>query len=559
LATLTLDFAVRRSWEGSLRRQITLSLTQKVRMFAHHVASANKPDLARDVAAEAQAADARATVIDRSGKVLADSEAQPAEMENHATRPEFAAALQGRTGSDVRRSHTLGVEFLYVAAPINGGAVRLAYPLAEIQQTISQVRRTLVLGSALALLLAVILASIAAQMIAVRLRKMMRFAEKLARGELATRISDPSSDEIGQLAAALDQTARRLEQMFAAAENSRSQLETLLNSIEDAVIAVSRNSKVLWVNRALGKLLPDLRLRDSLVEMIRDPEVLRSVEIARTMRHSVSGRAGAVAAGKIFQCTAAPLPEGGVVLVLHDLTDIERVERTRRDFIANVSHELRTPLTSIEGYTETLLESSSAGDAQTREFLETIRRNASRMSRLTEDLLKLARVESGEWRLELQPVPAADLLEQALANFRSIAPGHELRIEQSTEAYVLADPDAIHQVFANLIENAAKYSPPGTPVLLGVRRAGDVLEFYVKDDGPGIAAEHVPRLFERFYRVDKARSREAGGTGLGLAIVKHIVMNHGGEVRVETAVGQGSTFFFSLPQVTARELAAQSV
>lgn len=554
VATLTLDFAVRRSWEASLRRQIAIALTQKVMMFAHHVADASKPNLPQDVAAEAQAANARATVIDRNGKVLADSEAQPEEMENHATRPEFIQALQGRIGSNIRRSHTLGIEFLYVAAPINGGAVRLAYPLAEIRQTISEVRRTLLFGSGLALLVAVILASIVAQFMARRLRKMMHFAEQLAAGELATRIEDRSSDEIGQLAAALDATARRLEQMFCTAENSRKQLETLLNSIEDAVIAVSRDGRALWVNRALGKLLPHLRLRDSLVEMIRDPEVLHCVTNARLTRQSCSGRANAVAAGKSFQCTVAPLPEGGVVVVLHDLTEIERVERTRRDFIANVSHELRTPLTSIEGYTETLLESRAAHDTETREFLETIRRNAARMSRLTEDLLKLARVESGEWRLERQAIPAAELLHQALVNFRSIAAGHELKIDSVSDEQVLADPDAIHQVFANLIENAAKYSPAGTPISLGARSADEALEFYVKDLGPGIAAEHVPRLFERFYRVDKARSREAGGTGLGLAIVKHIVMNHGGYVRVETELGHGSSFVFSLPRaVTVRQ------
>jgi two-component system phosphate regulon sensor histidine kinase PhoR len=276
---------------------------------------------------------------------------------------------------------------------------------------------------------------------------------------------------------------------------------------------------------------------------------LYCVQQARAGGESSSGKAAAIAPGKVFQCTAAPLPDKGVVIVLHDLTEVERVERTRRDFIANVSHELRTPLTSIEGFTETLLESSSAEGAQTREFLETIRRNAARMARLTEDLLKLARVESGEWKLEKTEIPAADLLKQAVANFKSIASGHELTIEQSSAEQVIADPDAIQQVFANLIENAAKYSPPETPIVLGVCSSGDELEFFVRDAGPGIASEHVPRLFERFYRIDKARSREVGGTGLGLAIVKHIVMNHGGSVRVETAVGQGSTFFFSLPRV----------
>jgi two-component system phosphate regulon sensor histidine kinase PhoR len=376
----------------------------------------------------------------------------------------------------------------------------------------------------------------------------MQFAESIAAGRLTTQISDRSLDEIGQLAAALDRTARRLQQMFEAADNSRRELETLLNSIGDAVIAVSKDGRVLWVNRALGQLLPHLRVRDSFIETIRDPDVLVCVQKVRTTGQPSSANVRTVSPGRVFQCTAAPLPHGGVVVVLHDLTDVERVERTRRDFIANVSHELRTPLTSIEGFTETLLESSAAKQAETREFLETIRRNTARMTRLTEDLLKLARVESGEWKLDKTEVSANTLLTQAAANFKSIAPGRELKIEKSSDEEVVADSEAIQQVFANLIENAAKYSPPGTPIILGAQSSDDVLEFFVRDTGPGIAAEHVPRLFERFYRIDKARSRTVGGTGLGLAIVKHIVINHGGSVRVETAVGQGSTFFFSLPR-----------
>jgi two-component system phosphate regulon sensor histidine kinase PhoR len=247
----------------------------------------------------------------------------------------------------------------------------------------------------------------------------------------------------------------------------------------------------------------------------------------------------------------------GAVLVFYDLTEVERVEKTRRDFIANVSHELRTPLTSIQGYAETLLDSTPKPDDPTREFLLVIRRNATRMARLTEDLLKLARVESGEWKLELHEISASALLADAEMNLRGSAMQHEkkISIERSSEQLVVADPDAIQQVFTNLIENACKYAPAGTQIVLGVRefkeQAGH-LEFYVRDSGPGIAAEHHGRLFERFYRVDRARSRDAGGTGLGLAIVKHIVLNHGGAVRIESTVGQGSTFLFTLPRAAAK-------
>jgi two-component system phosphate regulon sensor histidine kinase PhoR len=242
------------------------------------------------------------------------------------------------------------------------------------------------------------------------------------------------------------------------------------------------------------------------------------------------------------------LPDGGAVCVLRDSTEIARVERTRRDFIANVSHELRTPLTSLLGYTETLLDEST--DSKSQEFLEIIRRNAQRMSRLTEDLLTLARVESGEYPLEQAPVPATELLRDAQISFNEIARNKGLAIEiiESPDTPVFADRDAIHQVFANLMDNALKYAPDGKKIEIGARKASEEeIQFYVRDFGPGIPSEHLSRLFERFYRVDKARSREAGGTGLGLAIVKHIVLNHAGEAGVSSELGHGSMFWFRLP------------
>jgi two-component system phosphate regulon sensor histidine kinase PhoR len=242
------------------------------------------------------------------------------------------------------------------------------------------------------------------------------------------------------------------------------------------------------------------------------------------------------------------MPGGGAVAVLRDLTETERVEKTRRDFIANVSHELRTPLTSIQGYSETILDGAPENN-HTREFLEIIRKNAARMSRLTEDLLTLARVESGETRFDAEPVQPSELLSDAMESFQEIARTQnvELIVEDNSSAPVLADREAIHQVFSNLIENALKYAASGKKVALGARNSGKFVEFFVKDYGPGIPSEHLPRLFERFYRVDKARSRESGGTGLGLAIAKHIVLAHGGAIRAESELNHGSVFVFSLP------------
>ncbi len=230
------------------------------------------------------------------------------------------------------------------------------------------------------------------------------------------------------------------------------------------------------------------------------------------------------------------------------LTETERVEKTRRDFIANVSHELRTPLTSIQGYTETLLD-STADNGHVHEFLEIVRKNATRMSRLTEDLLTLARVESGETRFDVEPTTPGELLDDAIESFREIAraQGIELAIEDVVATSVNADREAIHQVFSNLIENAMKYAASGGRIVLGARPTERGVEFYVRDFGPGIPSEHLPRLFERFYRVDKARSRESGGTGLGLAIAKHIVLAHSGVIRAESELNHGSVFLFTLP------------
>jgi two-component system phosphate regulon sensor histidine kinase PhoR len=261
-----------------------------------------------------------------------------------------------------------------------------------------------------------------------------------------------------------------------------------------------------------------------------------------------------VVRGRTFDVTAAPLPGGGAVAVLRDLTETERVEKTRRDFIANVSHELRTPLTSIQGYTETLLDGGQESD-HSREFLEIIRKNAARMSRLTEDLLTLARVESGEQRFDVRPVSPAELLQEAVQSFQELAraQGVELKVENTTAADVNADREAVHQVFSNLIDNALKYGGTGGAIILGAQPCARGVEFYVQDSGPGIPSEHLPRLFERFYRVDKARSRESGGTGLGLAIAKHIVLAHGGAITAESELNHGSRFLFTLPKAAAKE------
>jgi two-component system phosphate regulon sensor histidine kinase PhoR len=547
---ITLQLTVHRVWERTLREQIERNLKEKTLMFAHRVETDRQHSLADITSQEGQVAGARATVIDPTGKVLADSEADPSAMQNHAHRPEFVSALAGQIGLDERKSQTLGIPFVYVAAPVSGGAVRLAYPLPEIEITDRPLGKALFWGSLSAFVFAVMVAAGASQYVGRRLQRIVTFAERVAGGDLTARIASTSTDEIGQVAAALDKTARRVEESYARVQTSQRELETLLNSMQDAVIAVDAGERVQWANRGMNRLLLHApRLNAPLIDSVRDPDFLAATQEAARGQVVTSARSNTIAPGRTFDVTAAPMPGGGAVAVLRDLTETERMEKSRRDFIANVSHELRTPLTSIQGYTETLLDSPLENN-NVREFLEIIRKNSARMSRLTEDLLTLTRVESGEQRFGIQRVSAEELLRDALESFREVARsyGVELAIENSVPAgYVNADREAIHQVFSNLIENALKYAASGKKVILGARATESGVEFYVRDFGPGISSEHLPRLFERFYRVDKARSRESGGTGLGLAIAKHIVLAHEGTIRAESELHHGSTFLFTLP------------
>ena len=403
----------------------------------------------------------------------------------------------------------------------------------------------------LAVAIALLIAGVVSALTARRLRNIIHFADRVATGDLEVQIAENSADEIGQVASSLDAAARRLRSNFAELKTSKDQLETLLNSMEDAVIAVGPDDRVQWANESLDRLVPQrARLDSPLEETIRDPDFLQAVHSASKESKVSTSRASSILPGRIFDVTAAPLPGGGAVAVLRDLTETERMEKTRRDFIANVSHELRTPLTSIQGYTETLLD-GGMDNGHTREFLDIIRKNASRMSRLTEDLLTLARVESGEHQFDIQPILPAELLREASQHFRESAraQGIELKVEDSTSGFVAADREAIRQVFSNLVDNALKYGASGGKIVLGAYTHGETVEFYVQDFGSGISSEHIPRLFERFYRIDKARSRESGGTGLGLAIAKHIMFAHHGSIRAESELNHGSRFIFTLPSV----------
>ena len=383
-----------------------------------------------------------------------------------------------------------------------------------------------------------------------RLKRVVAFARKVADGDLSARLSEKGSDELSEMETALNQTAERLGRSFTEMESNRQELAAMLDAMQEAVIAITREGQVLWSNAVMQRIAgTQIRAGRSLIHAVRNPDVLACIREALRDGEVRFGRTSSLVPGRIFEVNSAPLPSGGALAVLHDVTSIEAAEKSRRDFIANVSHELRTPLTCILGYVETLLEEPEPRPETTREFLAVILKNASRMNRLTEDLLALASVESSDYKLILQPVRASTLVEDAIESLGGMMVDSELEIEPAgaTDAMVMADPDAMTQVFGNLIENARKYARAGRRVRIGAKLVKTEVEFSVEDFGPGIASEHLERIFERFYRIDKARSRESGGTGLGLAIVKHIIQAHGGHIWAESELGSGAIFRFTIP------------
>jgi two-component system phosphate regulon sensor histidine kinase PhoR len=381
----------------------------------------------------------------------------------------------------------------------------------------------------------------------------------------------PSYSDFDGLARAISIASDHVERALSEASESRRELEVMIDSMQNAVVAVDSAARILWSNPRMQRLIPAtssgsaVRTGHSLVHTIRDPSVLECVRIALEQRIVSEGRSTSLVPDRIFEVTVSPMP-GGAVAVLHDITRIEQVERTQRDFVANVSHELRTPLTSISGYVETLLDHEASLSPQAKEFLSTILKNATRMNRLTEDLLVMARVESSEQELHPVTVPADVLVREAVQAMSGLVQDTEavLEIGEITTVEVVADTDAILQVLSNLIENGIKYgkarNEPNCRVIVAAREVSepiDAVEFSVRDFGPGIASEHLSRIFERFYRVDKARSRESGGTGLGLAIARHMVQTHGGSIRAESELNAGSTFLFTLPKALSSASSAE--
>ena len=549
ICTAALDFSIRRIVDRALHEQVEQSLAGEAQFLASELGSMPPEGAQNLLGAISSASHARIAVFRVDGSLYATSDSMETHYPLDALPGIAALKHHGGIGREIRDNK------LFLAARQGNLIVRLSYPLAEIAGKLQLLRRDILLASMLSFFLATMLAAVMAHRVAQRMGRIVAFAQRIAGGDLSARIEEGDLDELSAVARALDMTASRLESTFHSLESSRRELTALLDSMQEGVIAVTSAGLVSWSNASIARLTKQpIREGRALVQTIRDPDVLVCVATALRERTASRARATAVSPGRVFEVHAAAMPAGGAVCVLSDVTEIERAETTRRDFVANVSHELRTPLTSISGYVEAMLDMPST-DPVAREFLGIILKNATRMTRLTEDLLTLAQVESADFKLALRPLRADMLVEDAANSLMPVVQdaGMTMEIGEHAADLVLADSDALQQVFGNLIENATKYGRSGSKLLVGARRREERVEFYVQDFGPGVPFEHQRRIFERFYRVDKARSRESGGTGLGLSIARHIVNAHGGDIRVESELGRGATFVFTLPVAVAPE------
>jgi PAS domain S-box-containing protein len=460
--------------------------------------------------------------------------------------------MAGRSASSTRHSETVGRRLLYVAVPGGPGVVRVAAGLDQVDAVVRRAQRAVAGAALLSLLVGSLLALVAGRSIAQPLVMIGGAARAIAAGA-PPRFPRSGIPDIDRLVQALRQMHQQLGDRFDELRREQTESAALVESMVEGVIAADERGHIVTANPAARRLLgydrteplPDLpelfrvKAAREVVEAVLQGEPVRDRELEMDQ--------------SAFLMNARPLPSGGAVLVIHDLTEMRQLEKVRQDFVANVSHELKTPLTSISGYAETLLTDTPDPDT-TRRFLRTILDNAQRMQRLVDDLLDLARIEAGRWQPEPEPVDVADTARDAWTTIseRAVQPALAFEIEIEADATtVCADHDALRQVLTNLFDNSVRHTLRGGKVICRSRAEGEGIAISVRDNGSGIAREHLPRVFERFYRADPSRSRELGGTGLGLAIVKHLVEAHGGWVEAESEHGSGTTVTCWFPNGTA--------
>jgi two-component system phosphate regulon sensor histidine kinase PhoR len=513
----------------------------------------------------------RITVILPDGVVVGDTEGTPSEMDNHAGRPEIAAALDGHIDPSVRVSPTLGLAMMYVAIPVRQegtiiGVLRTSIPVTDIDEALSVIRSRILLGSVVVALVAAGISLLISRRISRPLEELKRGAEQFAQGDLSGRLHTAKSEEVASLAETLNRMAAELDRRIRSAVRERDQREAILASMVEGVLAVDSQQHLISLNQAAARLLgvdAEAVVGRTLQEIVRsaplqsllgdvlsggqpaEDDILlkegaeeRLLHVSATVLHDVGGG-------------DATGPEMGVLLAIHDVTRLRQLENTRRDFVANVSHELKTPITSIKGFVETLLDGAMHDPDDAQRFLQIVAAQADRLNEIIEDLLTLSWLErdTDQASIALLPGRIRDVMHAALGVCQRKASERSVRVELTCDDQLQVPVNAalLEQAVVNLVDNAIKYSPEGETVRLEVARTESEAVIRVCDRGAGIEPEHVPRLFERFYRVDKARSRELGGTGLGLAIVKHIAQAHGGRATVDSTPGEGSMFSLHLP------------
>jgi two-component system phosphate regulon sensor histidine kinase PhoR len=516
----------------------------------------------------------RVTVIDSSGRALADSAQDPDTMENHADRPEVQQAFANGEGQSVRQSKALGQELVYRAVRYQPPAglpvvIRVALPLAQIDFPLGELRQRLVIASLAILALGSMVSLGFSQMFAARVQRLKDFSRRVASGDFRPLPAEQPRDELSDLGEALNETARQMDLEIRLLSGERNRSSAILRSMVEGVAVIDAQERLVFCNRAFSEILnmePASGEGRPLIELVRNSELLGLI---RKALQGEEGLQSDIAMGFVqqqsFSVTAAPVKAleppaaggtaaldkpSGAVVVLHDVTELRRLERVRQDFVANVSHEFKTPLTAIQGFAETLLAGALDDPNNNRRFLEIIREHAQRLARLTDDLLKLARIEAGKLEIELFPLGLLELIEGCAETTLMKASRKQITLEIALPPglpAVRGDAGLLRDVLQNLLDNAIQYTHEGGRVEVSATAGAREAVVTVADTGIGIPVTEQERIFERFYRVDDARSREAGGTGLGLSIAKHIVEAHGGRLWVESSVGSGSRFSFSVP------------
>lgn len=559
---------------ASVQEQADARLRQQALVLRHSLDGGFPKEPSRDLqqrlSALQSSSGTRFTIVADDGTVLGDSESDPSSMDNHRDRQEIQLAETNENGQGLARrySDTARKTMLYAAVRVGdkgapAGFVRAAVPLESAYPEIATFERRIVAFTVVAIFLGFVTAYLLASWLVGPLTSIAAAAQAVSKGQLATKVPAIANDEFGELALTFNSMSRQLlarnDEMQSRArklEDDNNRLSTVLGSMIEGVIAVDERQRILFANKAAQSLLELAGPTDigrPIWEAVRHAMIQQVVNDAlagrdRTVVELDLPRKHAVVAMLATRLPGKPCP--GVVLVFHDVTDLRRLENMRREFVSNVSHELKTPLTAIQAYTETLLSGALDEPENSRQFVERIEEHADRLHALILDLLRLARIESATDVFDVQAIPLREAIEFCLDEHRPVAQAKGVALDlDAPEEFVRvnADDEGLHTILSNLVDNAVKYTPTGGRVVVRWRSDGNFVTIQVEDNGAGIAEEHQGRIFERFYRVDKARSRELGGTGLGLSIVKHITHVFGGTIDVESQPGQGSVFTVRLP------------